>query len=95
MIARENKMTELEIIITNKTGLHARPAAQFVQTAAKFACKVTVLGNNKQTDGKSILGIMGMGVTQDAKLILRAEGEDEKECIIALKELIECNFGEA
>lgn len=87
-------MNEVQVIVTNKTGLHARPAAQFVQKAASFGCKVTILGNHKETDGKSILGVMAMGLTQNAKLTIRAEGEDEEECIAALKELIESKFGE-
>ncbi|WP_378956996.1 HPr family phosphocarrier protein [Pelosinus sp. sgz500959] len=87
-------MTEIEVIITNTTGLHARPAAQFVQKAASFKSKIKIAGNNKVADGKSILAVMGMGLTQNAKLIITADGEDEEECISALKELIESNFGE-
>ncbi len=88
-------MTEIEVIITNVTGLHARPAAQFVQKAASFKSKIKIAGNNKVADAKSILAVMGMGLTQNSKLIITADGEDEKECIIALKELIESKFGEA
>ncbi|MBC8014224.1 MAG: HPr family phosphocarrier protein [Sporomusaceae bacterium] len=87
-------MTEAQVIIINKTGLHARPAAQFVQKSASFACKVTILGNNKKADGKSILGVMGMGLAQHMTLTIMTEGEDEEECIAALRELIESNFGE-
>lgn len=87
-------MTEVQVIITNSTGLHARPAAMFVQRAASFRCKVKIAGNNKVSDGKSILAVMGMGLTQNTKLTIMAEGDDEEECIVALKELIESNFGE-
>lgn len=87
-------MTEAQVIITNKTGLHARPAAQFVQKAASFTCKVTIFGNNKKADGKSILGVMSTGLTQHMALTIMTEGKDEEECIAALMELIESNFGE-
>lgn len=87
-------MTEIQVIITNTTGLHARPAAKFVQKAASFSCKVKISGNNKVADGKSILGVMGMGLTQNTKLTITAEGNDEENCIAALKKLIESNFGE-
>lgn len=87
-------MTEIQVIITNATGLHARPAAQFVQKAASFKCKVKIAGNNKVADGKSILAVMGMGLIQNTKLTITAEGADEENCIAALKELIESNFGE-
>ena len=88
-------MTEIQVMITNSTGLHARPAAQFVQKAASFACKVKIQGNNKVADGKSILAVMGMGLTKNTELTIMADGQDEKECILALKQLIESNFGEA
>lgn len=87
-------MTEIEVIITNATGLHARPAAQFVQKAANFKSKIKIAGNNKVADAKSILAVMGMGLTQNTKLIITADGEDEEKCIAVLKELIESNFGE-
>ena len=87
-------MIEIEVIITNATGLHARPAAQFVQKAASFKSKVKIAGNHKVADAKSILAVMGMGLTQNSKLTITVDGEDEEQCIVALKELIESNFGE-
>ena len=87
-------MIEVQVIITNKTGLHARPAAQFVQKAASFSCTVKISGNNKVANGKSILAVMGMGLTQNSILTITAEGADEKSCTVALQELIESNFGE-
>lgn len=87
-------MKELEITITNKTGLHARPAAKFVQIATKFTSKVKISVNNKVTDGKSILALMGLRVKQNTKITLIAEGQDEDACLRALQELIVNNFGE-
>ncbi len=88
-------MSEINVIITNPTGLHARPAAMFVQKAASFKSKVRVRGNGKEADAKSILAIMGMGLAKDSEITLVAEGEDHEECLAALKNLIETNFGEA
>ncbi|GMB02192.1 HPr family phosphocarrier protein [Pelosinus sp. IPA-1] len=87
-------MIEKQITITNNSGLHARPAAQFVQKAANFKSKVRITGNNKTADGKSILAVMGMGIKQNAQINITVEGEDEEECIKALEELIASNFGE-
>jgi phosphocarrier protein HPr len=87
-------MTEIQITIKNPTGLHARPAAQFVQKAASFKSKVKIAGNNKAADGKSILAVMGMGLKQNSQIIITADGEDEEDCIKELEKLIKSNFGE-
>lgn len=88
-------MTEIELEITNSIGLHARPAAQLVQKAASFQSKVKIGGNNKVADGKSILGVLSLGLAKGAKVYLAAEGIDEKDCIASLKTLLEENFGES
>lgn len=87
-------MVELKITLTNAAGLHARPAALFVQKAAGFTSKVKLAGNNKMADGKSILAVMGMGLKQNHEVIITAEGADEVECIAGLQELITSNFNE-
>ena len=87
-------MLELKITLTNVAGLHARPAALFVQKAASFTSKVKLAGNNKMADGKSILAVMGMGLKQNNEVIITAEGADEVECIAALQEMIAGNFNE-
>jgi phosphocarrier protein HPr len=87
-------MTEAVLKITNPTGLHARPAAQFVQKAASFRSKVTIIANGKVADAKSILSVMSMGLNYGAEITVTADGEDEKECLAALVAFIEGNFGE-
>ena len=82
-------MTEIQLEITSSIGLHARPAAQFVQTAAAFRSKVKIAGNNKVADGKSILGVMSLGLAKGAKITITAEGVDEQDCITSLAKLIE------
>lgn len=87
-------MTETVLKITNPTGLHARPAAQFVQTAAGFHSEVKISGNNKSANAKSILSVMSMGLAYGTEITISADGEDEQECIAALKALFESNFDE-
>lgn len=87
-------MKEIKITVTNKTGLHARPAAQFVQKAASFKSKVKLAANGKVADAKSILAVMGMGIAQNTVITISADGADEAACLDALKALVESNFGE-
>lgn len=87
-------MTEAVLVINNKMGLHARPASKFVKTASTYTSKVTVSANGKSADAKSILMVMSMSITKGTEIKISAEGSDEKECILALTELVKSNFGE-
>ena len=71
-----------------KQGLHARPAALFVQLANKFDSKITVMKDKQEVNGKSIMGILMLAVERDSEIIIIAEGEDATEAIQALEELI-------
>ena len=87
-------MQEVTLTIRNKVGLHARPAAIFVQTASKFKSKVSAVKDGREVNAKSILSVLTLGAEQGAVVTIRAEGEDEMEAVEALKELVENNFGE-
>ena len=87
-------MTEATLPIENKTGIHARPASVFVQTAAKFKSKVQVQAKGKTADAKSILMLMSLGLSKGTEITISADGPDEAEAVAALKELIETKFGE-
>ena len=87
-------MTEATLTIENKTGIHARPASVFVQTAAKFKSKVQVQAKGKTADGKSILMLRSLGLSKGTEITISADGPDEAEAVAALKELIETKFGE-
>lgn len=87
-------MKEAVLKITNPTGLHARPAAQFVQKAASFRSKVMIIANNKTADAKSILAVMSMGLSFGTEIAVTADGEDEEECLASLVAFIEGDFGE-
>ncbi len=87
-------MTEATTTIENKTGIHARPASLFVQTASKFKSKVQIKAKGKTVDAKSILMIMSMGLVKGTEVTLAADGPDEAEAVQTLKKLIDDKFGE-
>ena len=87
-------MQEISIVVRNKVGLHARPAALFVQIAAAHQSKITVTKGDKTGNAKSILGILALGVHQDDRITIQADGADEGEALETLAKLIEDNFGE-
>lgn len=87
-------MREVTLTIRNKVGLHARPAALFVQTASKSRSKVLAVKDGREVNAKSILSVLTLGAEQGAVVTVKAEGEDEVEVVEALKELVENNFGE-
>ena len=87
-------MTEATTTIENKTGIHARPASQFVQTATKFKSKIQIKAKGKTVDAKSILMIMSMGLVKGTEITIAADGPDEKEAVDALKQMVDNKFGE-
>ena len=91
-------MREARLTITHPAGLHARPAALFVRTAASFdsAVRLTNLTRNpdREADAKSILGLMTLGVEHDHDILVRADGPDEDTAIDALRSLVERDFDE-
>lgn len=90
-------MKEIDIVVTHEAGLHLRPAALFVQTAAVFQSDVRVRNNGQDTgfkNAKSALEVMMLGVNEGDSITLRADGEDEEQAIDALKTLIESNFSQ-
>jgi len=87
-------MIERTVTITNKYGIHARPAAEIVKTAAKFKCEITLVRDDVEVNGKSIMGVMMLAAEQGSQLLVRAEGPDEEAAMAALTALIASNFGE-
>lgn len=79
---------EKEITILNAQGLHARPAALFVQIAVKYDCTVTVTKNNESVNGKSIMGILILGAQQHSKIKITVNGDDAKEALSELEEFL-------
>lgn len=87
-------MVVKEVTVLNATGLHARPASMFVQTAGKFKSKIFVVKEGNEINAKSIMGIMAGGISQGTTVEIKAEGEDETEAVEALVKLINDKFGE-
>lgn len=87
-------MTEIKLEITNKVGLHARPAALLVQTANKFKSVITAINGDTSVNAKSILNVLALGADKGSILTIKAEGEDADQAIQAFKELHANNFGE-
>jgi phosphotransferase system HPr (HPr) family protein len=75
--------------VKNKQGLHARPAALFVQLANKFDSKITVTKEDQEVNGKSIMGILMLAAEKDSEIIITAEGEDAQEALDALEQLVD------
>lgn len=90
-------MVKKSTVIVNKTGLHARPAAEFVQAASKFRADITIRrtgGEEDEANAKSIIFLLSLGLCQGDAVELKAEGEDEQEAVDALTALIDTGFGE-
>ena len=85
---------EIEITLTNKHGLHARPATQFVQLANKYQSKIEVIKKDLVVDGKSVTSMLTLGAEKGTLLRIRADGQDADEAIGELSGLIKGKFGE-
>jgi len=77
-----------KIVVKNKQGLHARPAALFVQIANKFDSRITVRCGDEEVNGKSIMGILMLGVEANASISIEAEGSDAQAAITELEKII-------
>lgn len=87
-------MIEREAKIVNPLGMHARPAAEFVKIATRFASKVDVRRDALSVNGKSIMGVMMLAAEQGSSLVIRAEGADAEQAMDALCALVAAGFNE-
>ncbi len=87
-------MVERSVQILNKNGLHARPAAEIVKTAAKFQSEITLVRDGTEVNAKSIMGVMMLAAECGSTLLLRAEGADADAALGAIDALIKNKFGE-
>lgn len=88
-------MPSKEITVSNKLGIHARPAAQFVKMASEFKAEIRVAKDGEEVDGKSIMGLMMLAAGHGSVLKMIAEGPDADEALQSLEDLVVRNFGEA
>ncbi|MGB2630311.1 MAG: HPr family phosphocarrier protein [Candidatus Omnitrophota bacterium] len=77
-----------EIIVKNRTGLHARPAAIFVQTANKYDSDITITKEDQEVNGKSIMGILMLAAEKGANITIIAKGDDAEEAVAELSEVL-------
>jgi phosphocarrier protein HPr len=78
--------------ILNEEGMHARPAGAFVKVANEFKSAVEVKANGMTKNGKSIMGLMSLGLSKDSEITVKTTGEDESEALKKLGFLIENKF---
>ncbi|OGW87020.1 MAG: hypothetical protein A3C35_00660 [Omnitrophica bacterium RIFCSPHIGHO2_02_FULL_46_11] len=88
------KVVEKRVVIQNKLGLHARPAALFVRTANRFKSEITILKGKHKVNGKSIMGLMMLAAAPGSHLIIRIVGPDAERAMEEIEKLIDQNFGE-
>jgi phosphocarrier protein HPr len=87
-------MLEITLTIQHKVGLHARPAALFVQTAQQFDSDIRVTHDERKANAKSILNVLTLGAGPGAAITVCAEGKDAEQALVALETLVENNFEE-
>ncbi len=85
---------EKEFTITNKNGMHARPAAQFVKQASQFKCEVLVEKDDEQVNGKSIMGLMMLAAAKGECIKIITDGADADAAMVALGSLVQSGFGD-
>ena len=91
-----NEQAEItkDLVVSNKLGVHARPAALFVKTANRFDCEVLVEKDGETVNGKSIMGMMMLAAECGSALLIRADGDDADQAVDALLALVAAGFGE-
>ncbi len=92
---REILVVEKTVVIKNKQGLHARPAALFVQIANKFDSDITVSKGKTEVNGKSIMGIMMLEAGKGSKVTIITKGEDAEQAMVELENLLLSNIEDA
>jgi|SRR4051812_30511813 len=83
-----------ELVVANKLGIHARPAAMFVKTANQFDCEVFVEKDGETVNGKSIMGLMMLAAGPGSKIRIQADGEDAAKAVTEIEALLKRKFDE-
>ena len=86
-------MAEIQLLIRNQLGLHARACALFVKTASRYKADVLVSRDGLEVNGKSIMGVMMLAAEEGATITVKAVGADESDALSALQELVDGKFG--
>ena len=84
-----------DLLVANKLGIHARPAALFVKTANRFSCDIFVEKDGEKVNGKSIMGLLMLAAGPGTKLTIHAQGHDASQALAELESLFKLKFEEA
>jgi phosphocarrier protein HPr len=82
------------VTVVNQLGMHARAAAKFVHLAGRFDSRVRVARDQREMDGKSIMGVLLLAAARGSTITISAEGADEQDAVNALVALVQSGFGE-
>lgn len=77
-------MAEIQLVVIDPSGLHARPAARFVQAATRFTSRVVIRDNGREADAKSLVALLGLTIRPSTLITLAADGPDADEALSAL-----------
>jgi len=78
-------MPEVRLVVTDPSGLHARPAARFVQAASRFVSRIVIRQDGREADAKSLIAILGLTIRPSSEITLASEGPDADAAIAALE----------
>uniref|UniRef100_A0A7C4YHK5 HPr family phosphocarrier protein n=1 Tax=candidate division WOR-3 bacterium TaxID=2052148 RepID=A0A7C4YHK5_UNCW3 len=87
-------MFSKELVIKNSLGIHARPASLIVKALSNFKSNVTIEKDGIEVNAKSIMGILMLACEKGSKIIVKADGVDEKEAVLKVEEIVENKFYE-
>jgi phosphocarrier protein HPr len=87
-------MMERTVEIVNRNGLHARPAAEIVKLSSRFNCDITIVRDDLEVNGKSIMGVMMLAAEYGSNILVRANGPDAEQAVNAIADLVAAKFGE-
>ncbi len=87
-------MFQSKVVVPNRLGIHARPAALIVKKASQFKSEITIGANGEEVNGKSIMGVMTLAAGQGTELTVTAVGIDERIAVESILELVGTGFGE-
>jgi phosphocarrier protein len=93
-IADGGSVMTKDLHVSNKLGIHARPAAMFVKTANRFSCDIFVEKDGEKVNGKSIMGLMMLAAGPGSKVTVHANGHDASQALAELETLINRKFDE-
>lgn len=86
-------MSEIQLVIRNQLGLHARACALFVKAASRYKAEILVSRDDLEVNGKSIMGVMMLAAEEGATITVKASGPDESDAIEAIRDLVDGKFG--